>query len=286
MVMMMVVMMVMGCNSGGVKGEGTVGGGDGRGLSGAMMEVGRSAENAFYAFLELVSDVLGFKVNKDAKKEDVGKYFNSLVEKIGVASEELEKVAKKATTGVDKNDISKNPIKVAVDTAKGVLGKLEEYLESLKEIGDSEKVGVAVSQNKGVAANTEELKKAYKALKGIVDTAVKEGVTNLKAGNMAVKVDSADNKDGIKILATDQGPGVAVGEKAAAILSIVNGEEMLASIVASGENDQALGGNDADASTSTLRFALGGNKDNLAKEAAKAAAVAGGDSPTFISKRW
>ncbi len=55
------MMVVMGCNSGGVKGEGT-GGGEGRGLSGAMMEVGRSAENAFYAFLELASDALGFIV--------------------------------------------------------------------------------------------------------------------------------------------------------------------------------------------------------------------------------
>ncbi|AHH07208.1 Variable major outer membrane lipoprotein (plasmid) [Borrelia crocidurae DOU] len=36
----------------------------------------------------------------------------------GEASGELEKVASKATSGVDKNDISENPIKVAVDTAK------------------------------------------------------------------------------------------------------------------------------------------------------------------------
>ncbi len=132
------------------------------------------------------------------------------------------------------------------------------------------------SNAKGVAASTDELKGAFKALKGIVDTSSKEGVAKPKAGDIAVKVGSADNKDGAKILATDQGPGAAVGDKAAAILSIVNGEKMLTSIVASGENDQALGVNNADASTSTLKFALGGNKDNLAQEAAKAAAVAGG----------
>ncbi|ETZ17521.1 Variable major outer membrane lipoprotein [Borrelia duttonii CR2A] len=48
-----VVVIVMGCNSGGVKGEGT--GGDGRGggsLSEVLLEVGRSAENAFYAFMD------------------------------------------------------------------------------------------------------------------------------------------------------------------------------------------------------------------------------------------
>ncbi|AHH07111.1 Variable major outer membrane lipoprotein (plasmid) [Borrelia crocidurae DOU] len=54
------VMMVMGCNSGGVKGEGAAGGGDGRegSLSEVLLEVGRSAGDAFYSFLEL--GILGF----------------------------------------------------------------------------------------------------------------------------------------------------------------------------------------------------------------------------------
>ncbi|AHH07204.1 Variable major outer membrane lipoprotein (plasmid) [Borrelia crocidurae DOU] len=41
--------------------------------------------DAFYSFLELVSGSLGFSVTKETKKEDVGKYFNSLGEKIGFA---------------------------------------------------------------------------------------------------------------------------------------------------------------------------------------------------------
>ncbi|ACH94204.1 variable large family protein [Borrelia duttonii] len=274
-ILLMMMMVMMGCNSGGVKGEGT-GGGDGRGLSGAMMEVGRSAERVFYAFIELMSDTLGLKVTKDTNRSDVAGYFYSLGGKLGEASNELEKVASKVTSGVDKSDASKNSIRVVVDASKEVLSSLKGHLESLKDIGDSEKVGVSVSQNQGVAAAALELKKAYNAFKGIVGTAGKEGVAKPQAGETAVKVNNADNKDGVKILATDQGPGAAVGEKAAAIVSSVSGEEMLASIVASGENDQALGGSDADAATSTLKFALGGNKDNLAKDVAKAAAVAGG----------
>ncbi|AFI32004.1 hypothetical protein Q7M_1247 (plasmid) [Borrelia crocidurae str. Achema] len=87
---------MMGCNNGGVKGEGQVGGaggGDGRGLSGAMMEVGRSAENAFYAFLELVSDVLGFTAKATTKKNEVGGYFSNLGAKLGEASKELDKLS-------------------------------------------------------------------------------------------------------------------------------------------------------------------------------------------------
>ncbi|WP_051374075.1 variable large family protein [Borrelia persica] len=249
----------------------------GKSLNEVLIDVGRSAENVFYSFLELVSGTLGFTVTKDTKKSEVGDYFNSLGKKIASASEELEQVAVKATADVDKDGgILNKTIRSAVDSAKKTLGVLKGHLDSLKDIGDSDKVGVAVSQSQGVASAEPALKRAYNAFQGIVDTAGKEGVEKPKSGETAVKVNSADNKDGVKILATDQGPGTAVGEKAAAILSIVNGEEMLASVVASGENDQALGGSDADGSTSTLKFALGGNKDNLAKDSAKAAAVAGG----------
>ncbi|ETZ17693.1 Variable major outer membrane lipoprotein [Borrelia duttonii CR2A] len=48
------------------------------------------------------------------------------------------------------------------------------------------------------------MKKAYNnALKGIVDTAFKEGVEKLIVGDVAVKVGNADNKDGAKMLSTD-----------------------------------------------------------------------------------
>ncbi|WP_051480235.1 variable large family protein [Borrelia crocidurae] len=274
--MMMVVMMVMGCNSGGVSGEGT-GGGEGRGLSGAMMEVGRSAENAFYAFLELMSDVLGLKVTKDTKRSDVGEYFNSLGGKLGEASGELEKVANKATSGIDKSDASKNPIRVAVDAAKEVLNLLRVHLESLKDIGDDKNVGEATSNQNGVASGTDELKVAFRAFKGIVDIAGKEGVAKPKAGETAVKVGSADNKDGAKVLAAGASAGAAVGEKAAAIVSSVSGEEILASIVHSQEGDATGNTGQANANTSALKFSRGdATVANLAKEASKAAAVAGG----------
>ncbi len=160
----MVVMVVMGCNSGGVAGgEGALGG-DGRGLSGAMMDVGRSAENAFYAFLELVSDVLGFKVNTTTKREDVGVYFNNLSKRLGEASKELEEVAQKSEVGVDKSDLSKNPIREIVNSAKGVLDTLKGHLESLGQVGDANLVGEAVTNNKGVTVDDNSIKKALKAL--------------------------------------------------------------------------------------------------------------------------
>ncbi|ETZ17223.1 Variable major outer membrane lipoprotein [Borrelia duttonii CR2A] len=252
-------------------------------MSGAMMEVGRSAENAFYAFLELVSDVLGFTAKSTTKKNEVGEYFNSLGVKLEKASEELEKVVNKAASGVDKSDESKNaknPIRIAVDTAKTTLSILKGYVESLAKIGDSEKVGEAATDKEGAAPADVELKKAYNALKGIVDTADKEGVEKLVAGDVAVKVgdNGTDNKDGVKILATVVGnkPGNQDAGKAAAILTTVSGKEILASVIGSKESDAALTAN-AKADTSAISFARGGSASHLAgADAAKAAAVAGG----------
>ncbi|WP_051480210.1 variable large family protein [Borrelia crocidurae] len=276
----MMVVMVMGCNSGGVAGEGQVGGaggGDGRGLSGAMMEVGRSAENVFYAFIELMSDVLGFNVKVGTKKEDVGGYFIGLGTKLEKASEELEKVAEKADTGGgDKDGLSNKSIKEAVDVAKGVLNVLKGYVSSLGAIGDSKPVGDAATDATGVTAGADALKGAFKALKGIVDTAEVEGVAKPKSANTSVKLSNADNKDGAKILATDNKAGVNDAGKAAVILSSVSGEEILASIVSSTENKVVKISNNVTANTTSLEFAVGGNGDHLAQDVALASAVSGG----------
>ncbi|AFI32129.1 variable large family protein [Borrelia crocidurae] len=274
-----IVMMVMGCNSGGVKGEGT-GGGEGRGgsLSEVLMEVGRSAGDAFYSFLELVSGSLGFSVTKETKKEDVGKYFNSLGEKIGVASEELDKVAVKVSADVDKEGVLNKGIREAVDAAKITLKTLRGHLESLKGIGDGNKVVDVVDNQQGVAANIAELKKAYKALKGIVGVAKGEGVKEAGASDVTLGQASigVDAKNGAKVLATGAA-GAAVGEKAALIVSSVRGEEMLASIVKSTEEKAVAISAAAGENTTPLEFAVGGTAEHVSNsDQVKAGAVAGG----------
>ncbi|AHH07071.1 Variable major outer membrane lipoprotein (plasmid) [Borrelia crocidurae DOU] len=225
-----VMMVVMGCNSGGVKGEGT--GGDGSGaksLSEVLMEVGRSAGDAFYSFLELVSGSLGFSVTVDTTRSKVGEYFSGLGKKLGEASEELEEVAKKSEVGVGKGEESKdgkNAIRIAVDAAKGVLSLLKTHLESLKGIGDGNKVFDVAKDQDGVAASTEELKKAYKALKGIVEVAKGQKVEEPSASNVTLAQASIgvnDAKNGAKVLAAGAKAGAAVGDKAALIVSSVRG---------------------------------------------------------------
>ncbi len=201
--------------------------GKGKSLNEVLIDVGRSAENVFYSFLELVSGTLGFTVTKDTKKSEVGDYCNSLGKKIESASEELEQVAVKATADVDKDGILNKTIRSAVDTAKKTLGVLKGHLDSLKDIGDANKVVEVANNQNGAAAAETELKKAYKGFKGIVDMAVETGVEKLKESNLNLaeaSLGGSNAKDGAKVLTTGATAGAAVGLGAATIVSAVRGE--------------------------------------------------------------
>ncbi|WP_041178173.1 variable large family protein [Borrelia recurrentis] len=268
----MMVMGVMGCGQ-------QVGKEKGKSLNEVLIDVGRSAENVFYSFLELVSGTLGFTVTKDTKKSEVETYFINIGKKIASASEELEQVAVKATADIDKDSILNKTIRSAVDSAKKTLEVLRGHLDSLKDIGDSDKVGVAVSQNQGVAVAEPELKKAYNAFKGIVDTSVGLGVDRLKESNVTLaqaSIGVANPENGAKVLAAGANAGAAVGDKAALIVSAVRGKEMLESIVKSAEDKAVKIEANATADTTPLEFAVGGTAANVANANAKAAAVAGG----------
>ncbi|UPA15700.1 variable large family protein [Borrelia turicatae] len=272
--------LLLSCGSGqqpqaGKDGEAATGG---RSLSEVLMEVGRSAENVFYSFMELVSGTLGLRVTKDTTRDKVGDYFKSLGDKLGKASEELEQVAVKSNTDVDKDGSIVIAIRSAVDSAKITLSTLKGHLDSLKDIGDANLVGHAHNaQGAGTKADETELKKALKALKGIVETAIAEGIAKLTEGDTTLTVDGVDNKEGAKILSTNGNPDAADVSKAAVILAAVSGEEMLDSIVKSTEEQakkiEAVG---AKVDTAPLEFAVGGDAGNLAKAEAKASAVAGG----------
>ncbi|WP_330730406.1 variable large family protein [Borrelia turicatae] len=272
--------LLISCGSGqqpqaGKDGEAATGG---RSLSEVLMEVGKSAENAFYSFMELVSGTLGLRVTKDTTKNQVGVYFSGLGKKLGEASDELEEVAKKSEIERSKDSLLNKVIKEAVDAAKTTLSTLKGHLESLKDIGDVNKVVDVANNQNGVAANEDALKKAYNALKGIVEAAESTGINKPKESNVTLASNSigVDAKGGAKILTAGNNAGAAVGDKAALIVSAVSGEEILASIVKSQENVQALN-NAATAQTTPLEFAKGGaTADHLAQDAAKAAAVVGG----------
>ncbi|ACH94130.1 variable large family protein [Borrelia duttonii] len=276
-IILMMVMM-MGCNSGGgiKEGEGAAGG-DGSGLRGVMMEVEKSAEHAFYSFIELVSSVLGLRVTADTTRNQVGEYFTGLASGIDKAMQELVKIGDKSKESVKEGKESE--LDKAIASAKGILTTLKGHIEALKDIGDGNKVVEVGNNQNGVTANLDALKLAYKALKGIVDTAKTQQVEEPKKSDVTIataRVGGTTPQNGARVLAKDANAGAASGLEAAAIVSSVSGKEILAAIVESGESDAEVGGVNATANTSAVSFARGGQAANLAQNAALAGAVSGG----------
>ncbi|WP_425387121.1 variable large family protein [Borrelia coriaceae] len=232
----------------------------------------------FTSFSDMISDTFG--ITKDTTKQQVGEYFGKLSTKLGEAASELEKVAEKAAVDVDKDGLLNKSIIAAIDTAKKTLEILKGHLESLKDIGDSsQKIGEAAT-DQGKKPDEPELKKAYNALKGIVDTAKTQKVEEPKKSDVSIsaaKLGGASPQDGAKVLTIDTHAGAAVGSGASTIVSAVSGKAILAAIVGSGADDPALAGGNAQASTSAVSFARGGSTaTNIAKDTAKVEAVAGG----------
>ncbi|UPA11518.1 variable large family protein (plasmid) [Borrelia parkeri] len=282
--MLITLFLLLSCGSGqqpqvGKDGEAATGG---RSLSAVLMEVGKSAENAFYSFLELLSDTLGLRVTKDTTKNDVGNYYKKLAEGIEKAVGELSAISGQ-TDQSDKQsekEANESELDKAIEKAKQMFEKLKRYIVSLERIGDISKVGeVGSDTQKGVSASADELKIVFEALKGIVNSAVEAGVEELKGSRLTLSQASigvASPENGAKVLAENANAGSTVGDKAAAIVSAVSGEEILASIINSTEDKAVKIGADATADTTPLEFAVGGTVGNIAKGAALASAVSGG----------
>ncbi|WP_081732283.1 variable large family protein, partial [Borrelia duttonii] len=220
--MMVMMMVMMGCNSGGVKGEGT--GGDGRGLN----EVVSSARQVFLETFLSFSDLLkgAFGITADTTKEAVGERLGEIGEAVNVAKSKLESLKI-----VDNYNLIK-------DKADGVITKMIGILEKL--VNGSNKIKEATKDASGKIANADNAGDAVQAdtesVKGLVEgiSMIYEAIRDAKIdlGGNAVKV-IADSK-AISKLFNATGNASADGLKAANVaLNASSGADILAAIEAS-----------------------------------------------------
>ncbi|AHH11794.1 Variable major outer membrane lipoprotein (plasmid) [Borrelia coriaceae ATCC 43381] len=205
----------------------------------SLMDVGRSAENTFYSFMSLISDTLGFRVTADKSKKDVGEHFKKLAEGIDQAIKELLPIADKTIQSDEQSGKEENlsRLNVKVQEAKVTLEKLKGHISSLESIGDTSKVGEVGGSQQGAKPADEELKKAYNALKGIVEIARAQQVDEPKKNDLVIidtsKIGGTTPEHGARVLATVADAGQEAGSGAAKIVSAVSGEAILAAIVSS-----------------------------------------------------
>ncbi|AHH07768.1 Variable outer membrane protein (plasmid) [Borrelia crocidurae DOU] len=241
-IMMMMVVMVMGCNSGGV-GEGEEG--KNKFLQ-SLVNVSNEFLNVFTSFGEMVGSVLG--LNVESKKSDVGKYFKTVQETVQGTKDKLEKIVAEM-----KEEKNPNVVGVEMEVKKLVTETFDKIIEGAKTA--SEAIGVAGDELLGnvAAANSAgvsgaDVEKLIRGIKGIVDIVLK-GVGNAEAGNgkkasdgSTARTANGGNDEAGKLFdsTANNGVGAAAGDakKAAADASkavgAVTGADILKAIIKNG----------------------------------------------------
>ncbi|AHH07812.1 Variable outer membrane protein (plasmid) [Borrelia crocidurae DOU] len=264
--MVVMVMMVMGCNSGGV-GEGEEG--KNKFLQ-SLVNVSNEFLNVFTSFGEMVGSVLG--LNLESKKSDVGHYFKKVQETVQGIKNGLNKIVNEMKE--EKNPNAEATATVVKTLVENTLDKIIEGAKTVSEaIGDaSEPIGNVAAQNNGGVAG--EVNKLTEGLKTIVRIVLKnEG--NAEAGNdkkasdgSTARSENGGNDEAGKLFdsTANNGVGAAAGDakKAAADASkavgSVTGADILKAIIKNGNASAAQAKDSTIAGAIALRAMTKGGK--------------------------
>ncbi|ETZ17622.1 Variable outer membrane protein [Borrelia duttonii CR2A] len=284
-IIVMMMMVMMGCNSGGVA-EGEEG--KNKFLQ-SLVNVSEEFLNVFTSFGEMVGSVLGLNVN--SKKSDVGKYFKTVqgtvkgvktgLNKIVAEMKEEKNPNLEATESVVKKLVSETLDKIitGAKTASEAIGNVSDL------VGD-------VATDAGVAAGAE-VNKLIEGIKGIVEVVLKEGDANAGTDKKAEdgSTSRTNNTGASKLFASDNAGDAANAKKAATdaakAVGAVSGADILQAIIkdnkivqlatnAANNADAAANARDAVIAGGILLRAIakGGKFANTSDAASKADVVA------------
>ncbi|AHH07664.1 Variable outer membrane protein (plasmid) [Borrelia crocidurae DOU] len=233
-IMMMMVVMVMGCNSGGVGAEE----GKNKYLQ-SLVNVSNEFLNVFTSFGEMVGSVLG--LNVDSKKSDVGKYFKTVQGTVQGIKDGLNKI-------VSEMKKEKNPNAEATESAVKTLveSKLDKIIEGAKTA--SEAIGVEGDDLLGNVANGDaagvaggDIQNLVKGIKIIIDIVLKgkgdaEAGTDKKADGLTARTANAANGEAGKLFASDNAGASAKKSAADAgkAVGAVTGADILQAMIKDG----------------------------------------------------
>ncbi|WP_041177102.1 variable large family protein [Borrelia crocidurae] len=250
----LMMMIVMGCNSGGVGG-----GEEGKNkFLQSLVNVSNEFLNVFTSFGEMVGSVLG--LNVDSKKSDVGKYFKTVAGTVQGIKDGLNKI-------VAEMKEEKNPNAVGVESAVKTLveSKLDKIISGAKEASEAigvegaELIGNVAAQNN--AGSFGDVTNLIKGIKSIVEVVLK-GVGSAESGDDKKASDgstartngNAGDGEAAKLFITGNG---AAGEQAnakkvvtdaAKAVGAVTGSDILQAMIKdNGKSAKLAENNDANA---------------------------------------
>ncbi|WP_051480221.1 variable large family protein [Borrelia crocidurae] len=233
----LMMMIVMGCNSGGVK-EGEQG--KNKFLQ-SLVNVSNEFLNVFTSFGDMVGSVLGLNVN--SKKSDVGNYFKKVQETVQGIKDGLNKIV--SDMKKEKNPNAEATATVVKKLVSETLDKIIEGAKTASEaISDaSEPIGNIAAQNGGGIAGTE-IDRLVKGIKNIVEVVLKEGNadagTDKKADGLTARSNNAQNGEAGKLFDAANAGDAANSKKSAAdalkAVGAVTGADILQAIAKNGSS--------------------------------------------------
>ncbi|WP_241766288.1 variable large family protein [Borrelia crocidurae] len=214
-IMMMMVMMVMGCNSGGVKGgEGKVNLEAKNSFLESLVKIGEGFQEIFSDFGSAVGDALGFSVVRSGdKRSKVGEHFKEIGNGLTTTKNKLKELEGKISEAKNAEGVTIEAVKGAIEGVNDVFTQLIASLTKLAGVTNDGAVDIGDTANADttVAADKAGVDSIIAEVKSIIEVAEKSGI-EIRPGNPGVAV---ANANGPKVLIHNAAPGAGDGPKLA-----------------------------------------------------------------------
>ncbi|AFI32156.1 variable large family protein [Borrelia crocidurae] len=257
----LMVMVVMGCNSGGRDPE--------KVFLSDIANLGKGFLEVFVSFGDMITGTLGIKA--ETKKSDIGVYFTKISETMKATKAKLNEI-------LEQNGHYEK-VKEKVDEFITTIDKIEAGAkEASGGASGSDAIGNAVKNQFAVAADKLSVVSLVKGIKAIIGVVLKESEGNAEA----TKTGDEDKKKVGNLFVGDNGKDEAKEEniaKASASVGAVSGADILKAIAKSKEDPQVNDTDGINAATDAAEIAVAkavDNKNEIKDATRKDAVIAGG----------
>ncbi|WP_038358624.1 variable large family protein [Borrelia hispanica] len=265
------MMVVMGCNSGGVKDPEKV-------FLSDIANLGKGFLDVFVSFGDMITGTLGIKA--ETKKSEIGKYFSDIEKSMQTTKVKLNEI-------LEKNGKYE---KVKTIVEEFISGTVDKIAEGAKEAAGgvsgsgSESVGNAVKNQNASPSELQGVKSLVKGIKEIVEIVLKG------KGDAGADVTKGDSKKDVgKLFTTTDANRAdnAAAQAAAASIGAVSGADILQAIAKSKEDPQVDNTDGIEKAGDAAEIAVAkavDNKKEIKDDAKKDAVIAGGIALRAMTK--
>ncbi len=248
--MMLVMVVMMGCNSGGVRDPEKV-------FLSEMVNLGKGFLDVFVSFGDMITGTLGIKA--ETKKSEIGGYFGKIAETMKEVRGKLGKILE------ENGNYPK--VKEKVEEFIGKISKIEEGAKEAASGAIGDVIGNAKKGEDASPAEAGSVNKLVKGIKEMVEVVLKNG----EGDPNATKTGETEQKSIGKLLGTNAADGTETQAAAAsATIGAVSGADILRAIASSSEVvnnevqiDQANNAAEIAAAKKEAKEFKGGHKDTV-----------------------